>query len=205
GGGGGAPRGMRVGFPPRGGTAPADRPGALLPEPLRGGHADARVAPHVARIVLAPQAAPPGIDDDGVTWLEAHVLPLKRLLEVLHGYLVLVVQDVYALEPGHVDQDPARHQRADLLDAQLGEARARGDLVGLEAVVVAVLDRLVGEAVELRADLPDFAGEQLLVAPAPVGLRVHDRALGVNVVLARGLERHGRGELVPELDRLARL
>src|SRR3989449_1199011 len=85
------------------------------------------------------------------------------------------------------------------------EPRARGDLVGLEAVVVAVLDRLVGEAIELRADLPDLAQEHLFVAAAPVGLRVHERPLDVDVELARGGDRHLRREDVPQLDDLAGL
>jgi len=79
-----------------------------------------------------------------------------------------VSPSIHALERRHVDEDPARHQGADLLDAELREAGARRDVLGLEAVVAAVLDRLVGEPVALRADLADLAGEQLLVAPAPV-------------------------------------
>jgi hypothetical protein len=79
-----------------------------------------------------------------------------------------VSPSIHALERRHVDEDPARHQGADLLDAELREAGARRDVLGLEAVVAAVLDRLVGEPVARRADLADLAGEQLLVAPAPV-------------------------------------
>ena len=89
--------------------------------------------------------------------------------------LVGVAEHVHALERGHVDQHAAGHQGADLLDAELGEAGPGGDLVGLEAVVVAVLDRLMREAVELGADLPDLADDELLVAAAPVRGQVHER------------------------------
>ena len=45
---------------------------------------------------------------------------------------------------------------------------ARRDLIGLEAVVVAAAVALMGEAVELRADLADLREHHLLVAAALV-------------------------------------
>ena len=68
-------------------------------------------------------------------------------------------------------QHASRHQRADLVDAQLGEAGTGRDLVDLEAVVHAVADGLMAEAIELGADLADFGDDELLVAAAPVRLR----------------------------------
>ena len=59
------------------------------------------------------------------------------------------------------------------------------DLVHRDAVVHAVADGLVREAVELRADLADLADDDLFVAAAPVGLRRHLRALGVELESAR--------------------
>jgi hypothetical protein len=89
---------------------------------------------HEARIVLAPEPAPAGVDDDGVARLQVHVLPLQRLLQVLHGDLVRVAEHVHALERRHVDEHTARHQGADLLDAELAEAGARRDVVGPEVI-----------------------------------------------------------------------
>ena len=74
-----------------------------------------------------------------------------------------------------------------------------------EAIVPAVLVGLVGEAVELRADLPDLGNDDLLVAPAPVGEVVHECAFDVHVQASRAEERHIRIEHVSELDDLAGL
>jgi len=51
------------------------------------------------------------------------------------------------------------------VDAELGEAAAGRALVDLEAVIKAVLVALVDEAVELSADLADFADDDFLVMP----------------------------------------
>src|SRR5262249_60821635 len=128
-------------------------------QPYRRRHADARVALAEARVVLAPEPAPAGVDDHRIAGLQAHALPLQRLLQILDGDLVRVAEHVDTLQSGHVDEHPARHQRADVFDAELGEARARGDVVSLVAVVVAGFRRLLGEALELGADLADLARE----------------------------------------------
>ncbi len=52
----------------------ADQHGILLGEPLRRRDADARAGLHVARVVLPPQPAPPGVDEDRVTRLEREPL-----------------------------------------------------------------------------------------------------------------------------------
>lgn len=67
-----------------------------------------------------------------------------------------VWQDFNALRRRDVEQHATRHQRAHSLDAQLRKARARGNLVQLEAVVQTVAYRLMAEGIELRADLPDL-------------------------------------------------
>ena len=74
-----------------------------------------------------------------------------------------------------------------------------------EAIVPAVLVGLVGEAVELRADLPDLGNDDLLVAPAPVGELVHERAFDVHIETPRTEERHIRIEHVSEFYDLAGL
>ena len=72
---------------------------------------------------LRPELAPAGVDEDGVARLQRHVLLLERALEVLDRDLVGVAEHLDALEAGDVDQHAARDQRADLVDAELGEAR----------------------------------------------------------------------------------
>src|SRR5437773_2449346 len=61
----------------------------------------------------------------------------------------------------------------------------------------------MSEAVELGADLADLAEQHFLVAAAPVRLRVHERALGVDVELTGGRHGHRRREDVAELDDFA--
>ncbi len=48
----------------------ADDHGILLDQPFRRLHADTRAALHVAGVVLAPQLAPAGVDEDGVAGLQ---------------------------------------------------------------------------------------------------------------------------------------
>jgi len=137
--------------------------------------------------------------------LEGEVLLLDRAFEVLDGDLVSVAQDGDALVAGNVDQYAAGHQHADLLDAELGEAVARRDVLGLEAIVVHVVVGLVGEAVELRADLSHLGDDQLLVAVALVGEVAHRGALDLHIVHAPGRERHLGIERMAELDHLSAL
>src|SRR5262249_52515865 len=72
----------------------------------------------------------------------------------------------------HVDQHAAREEYADLLDAQLLQAPRRAELRQLVAVVEVIVaahaDADVPQAVELRTDLADLAGEHLLVVDAAV-------------------------------------
>src|SRR5262249_30259898 len=120
---------------------------------LRGLDADTGIAAPVAGIVLAPQLAPAGPDENGIARLERDVLFLHRAVDVLRRDLVAVAQYLDALQAGDVEQHAARDQRADVLDAELGEAVAGLDVAGLDAVVVAAVVALVREAVELGADL----------------------------------------------------
>src|SRR5712691_11049435 len=134
----------------------ADQHRILLRQPFRRAHADAGRALHEARVVLAVELAPAGVDDDGVAGLQLQLLALERLLQVGGGDLVAVAEHLYALQAGDVDQHAAREEGRRVLHAELGEARARRYLARLEAVVVRVTVRLVREAVELRADLADL-------------------------------------------------
>ena len=90
----------------------------------------------VAGVVLAPQLSPTRMDDHRVAGLEFHVLALEGLLQVLDSDLVGVGQHVHALQPGHVDQHAACDERADLLDAELGEPSPARDVVHLGAVEI---------------------------------------------------------------------
>ena len=107
------------------------------------------------------------------------------------------------LERRDVDQHPARDERADVLDAELGEARARRHVADLDAVVQAVADRLMREPVELRADLADLGEDDLFVAAAAVRPGIHVRALRFHLEAPADRERHVGPEHAPELEDLA--
>ena len=154
---------------------------------------------------FAPQRAPAGVDEHGVAGLQRQLLALQRLLQILRRDLVGVRQHRHALQRRDVDQHAAGDERADPLDAELGEPAASRVVVDLHAVVEAAADRLVREAVELRADLADLGDDELLVAAAAVGSVVHERALGVHVEAPRAEERHRCVQHAAELDDLAGL
>jgi hypothetical protein len=82
------------------------------------------------RVVLYPQLAPSRVDDDGIAGLERQVLPVERLLQVLHRDLVGVGQHIHPLQRGDVKQHAARDEGADLVHTSGGRC-----LVDLEAVV----------------------------------------------------------------------
>src|SRR3984893_13982523 len=147
----------------------AEQYGILGHQPLGGLHTDARARLDETGIVLAPQLAPAGIDDDGVPRLQRDVLLLQRALEILDRDLVSVAEHFDALVAGDVDQHAACDYRADVVNAELREPRTGRVLGDFEAIVPAVLVGLVGEAIELRADLPDLGNDELLVAPTPIG------------------------------------
>ena len=80
---------------------------------------------------------------------------------------------------------------------------ARLDFADLEAVIQAIPVALMCKAVELRADLAEFGGNQFFIAAALVRLRIHERALGMHIELAGSLDRHARPEHVTEFDHLS--
>jgi len=110
-----------------------------------------------------------------------------------------------ALVASDVDQHAARDQRSHIVDAELIEAGPGHDLAGLEAVVVAAGVALVGEAIELGADLADLREHHLLVGDAVVGAGHRAGNLDMHVEAARAGERHVGVEHVRELDDLAGL
>ena len=73
----------------------------------------------------------------------------------------------------------------------------------LEAVIQAVSDSLMTEAVELSADLSHLAIDDLFVTASPVRTRVQDRTLGDEIELARAEKRHRRGDHVTYLEYFA--
>ena len=130
------------------------------------------------------------MDDQGIAGLRRDVLPPQRLLQVVDRDLVRVWKHVHALQARNVNQHTAGHQRAHLLDSQLGEAGPRRRFVDLVTVVHAVADRLVAEAVELRADLTNLGDDDLLVAAAAVRFGIHGGALRVHLETAGAGQRH---------------
>ena len=126
-------------------------------------------------------------------------LPGQRLLQIRDSDFVRVRQHRETFRGGDVDQDASRHERPDGMDAKLREAASRRRFIDRYAVVHLAPDRLVREAVELRAHLADLADDHLFVAAAPVRLRVHERALRMHVESPRSEKRHRPRQLVPEL------
>ena len=122
---------------------------------------------------------------------------------ILRRDFIVVGQDVDALQGRHVNQDAARDERADLLDAELLEPVASRRVSDLEAIVHAVADGLMGKAIELRAHLTDLADDQFLVASAAVRLRVHEGAFGMHIEAARAEKWHRGAEHMAEFDDLA--
>ena len=72
----------------------------------------------------------------------------------------------------HVEQDAAREEDADVLDAELLQAVGRAELGAPEAVVEVIVaidpHADVPQAVELGADLADLAAEEVVVIDALV-------------------------------------
>ena len=130
---------------------------------------------------------------------------MQGLLQILRGDLVAVGQHLGALQRRDVDQDATGHQRADVLDAQLAEARARRNLRKAETVVEPIPDRLMAEPVELRPDLPQLGEDDLFVAAAMIQARIDDGAFGQEIEAPPWKEGHGRRQHVAELEDLAGL
>ena len=91
----------------------AEQHRVLGDEPLRRLHADAGAGLHIARIVLAVELAPAGVDEHRIARLQRQVLLLQRAFEVVDRDLVVVAEHLDALEARDVDQHAAREQRAD--------------------------------------------------------------------------------------------
>jgi hypothetical protein len=172
----------------------------LLDQPLGRSHADAGTAARVELVVDAPMLAPSGVDEHGIARLQACPLLLQRLLQIGDGNLIVDRQDLHTLETRDVDQHTPRHQGADLLHTHLGEAAAARDLVHLHAVVEQPIHRLMGEALELGADLADLCNNQLLVAVALVRAEWASAALGMHIVLPAGIERHVPRQYVSQFE-----
>src|SRR5215472_1630943 len=162
----------------------------LLDQPLGRSHADSRTAARVEFVVDAPVLTPSGVNEHGITRLQAYPLLLQRLLQVGYGNLVVDWQNIDTLEARDVDKHATRHQGADLLHPHLGEAAAARDVVHLHAVVEQPVERLMGEPIELRSDLADLRNDQLLVAVALVRAEWAGAALGMQIVLPAGIERN---------------
>src|SRR2546425_959709 len=118
------------------------------------------------RVVLLPELAVAGTEQHGVSLARLpDSLAPQRLLHVVHRDHVADGQALAALDGQDVEQDAAREERLQLLDADLFDSVRRADLFLRVAVVVTDLAVTrhhadVTEAVELRADLADLSDEQ---------------------------------------------
>src|SRR5262249_55063942 len=120
-------------------------------------------------VVLLPELAVPGPEQHGVALPGlANPLSPQRRLYIVHRDHVADGQTLATLDGQHVEEDAAREEGLQLLDADLLDPVRSADLLLREAVVVTDLAVArhhadVTEAVELRADLADLTDEQLVV------------------------------------------
>jgi hypothetical protein len=104
--------------------------------------------------------------------------------------LVARIQHVDAFRRSHINQHATGIDRADFVDANFGEAVAGRNFIRGEAVVVTVVDALMGEHVELRSHLSDLRDHQLLVGVALVAAHRAARSLCMDVKAARAEQGH---------------
>src|SRR5690606_13197414 len=152
-----------------------------LREPLDGRDARARLARAVRLVVDVPELTPAGVEQHRIARSDlVDALHRERALDVLDRDDVGRIEPLDALVARDVEQQAARKERADLLDAELRQAVRRAELGELETVVedvVAVdLRADVAEPVELRADLAELAADELVVEDdAVLGARYEGR------------------------------
>src|SRR4030095_13891562 len=177
----------------------------LLGEPFGRSHTEPRARALIARVVLAPQRAPTGVDQHRVARLQRQLLRGERGLQILRRDLIGIAKHWHAFDRGNVDEHAARDQRTDLLDAQLVESRAARGVLEREAVVHASADHLVAEGIELRANLTHLGDDELFVRAAPVRAGIVARALGQDLEATAGRHGHGLLRHATELEDLAGL
>jgi hypothetical protein len=162
-------------------------------------------------------AFPAIAEQDGVAFHElevGHALLLQRRLDVVHARAFALVHGFDAARAGEVEQDAARDDRMQLFDAELGQTRSRRKVRFDEAVVQphvvafaigADLHADVAEAIELRPDLTDLGGHELVVPDDLVAAkRSTGRGAGyAHDELARAEQRHLRVVFVAQLVDLA--
>ena len=146
----------------------ADREHLLAREVGRALAAQPRLAGEEALVVLAHQRQPAGVEQHHVAGADLDALALGLLVDLLAVEGRALGHDVLAEVGRHVEHDAARHERRDLLDAELAQAVDLHELAVLEAVVVDVVD----------ADMAQ-----------PVDLAAHAHPAGVDVVVVAGLGR----------------
>ena len=179
---------------------------SLSYEPLRRRDADAGVDRAITLVLLAHQLGPAGADDDRVARLELLVCFCERLLEIVRRDVIGGRKHIDALQSGNVDQDAAGHQAADVLDSELLESTSRADLAELEAIVKTIAPHLVGEGVELGADLAELGDDQLFIGLTSI--RCRQCRFGVDVEDAAGIDKSFLGvrrKYCSELEHLAGL
>ena len=158
-----------------------------LDQPLRGADVDARpVLEEPLRVV--PYGHPAGSDQHDVPFLQADLLPVDSLLQVLWRDRIAVGQHGHALGGRHVQQHAAGDDRRPLVGAALGSDGACWfrQFSRLEANIVLENPELVKTALEAQlaersSDAPAAPGSfaTLITDPAwlaPVRVRLrHDQ------------------------------
>ena len=145
-----------------------------------------------------------GADEHDVARLDQHFLTFRGRPQFLCADGVAGGECVDVVEPGDVEQHAARHDRAELLDAELRGSGVVDDVVAdavVEQVVVAGVGQRVPvrrglrshlERVVTRREVAAISGERDVdVQHAPLRIDAAGNAAGLRPV---GIERDGKGE-----------
>src|SRR6185312_7060035 len=140
----------------------------LRGEPFRRGGADAGLGAVISGVLrgeLLEQIAPAGIDEDGIGLSQRHIVHLESSLQII------LADDRAAIEArslaggiglelarrlehlDDVDDDAARREGLDVLDAELLQPVLGDVLAHRRLIVIAVLDADMAHAVDMRADM----------------------------------------------------
>src|SRR5262249_1257574 len=124
--------------------------------------AEAGLGGTVPLVVLADELEPASVEqhDVALSW-RLDPLLLQRSIDLGTFDRSALLDRVAAEVSGHVENDDAGGDRWHVLDPELGEAIDLGEVGGLVAVVVDVVDPEVAQAVDLRAN-PDPAGDDVV-------------------------------------------
>src|SRR5262249_47327105 len=163
-----------------------DQHWVLRDQPLTGRNADPGISSAIAVVVLAHELGPSGANDDCVARPQRLACHRERPAQIVRRNAVRGREHVDALEPRQIDQYATGYQAADILGPELFETSASADFALPGTIEEGVAQILMGECVELGADLAKLGDYKLRVALA--GFGYWRRRLGVDVEYAASID-----------------